>query len=141
VTRDERGPGLRRILGGLAVATFVLSSAGCTSDGEIQHPAPLYGDVPIQYPIQLWDQDQEGETLLRVRVTDTGTVDSVVVEKSSGYAAFDSAAVAGAKKLQFSPARRKGKRIRVWAEVPVNFSKKPRPDTLPPLPDTLPALH
>ncbi len=133
MTRDDRGVGLRRILGGLAVASWVMSSAACTSDGEIQQPAPLYGDVPIEYPLQLWDQDQEGQTLLRVRVTETGAVDSVVVEQSSGYAAFDSAAVAGAREIRFRPARRKGKRIEVWAEVPVHFSKKPRPDTLPPL--------
>jgi TonB family protein len=49
---------------------------------------------------------------------------------SSGYASFDSAAVAGARRLRFTPARRDGERIAVWAEVPVYFSKRPRPDTL-----------
>ena len=86
--------------------------------------------MPIDYPLQLWDQDMEGETLLRVRVTDTGQVDSVEVAESSGQPAFDSAAVHGAKDLRFRPARRRGKRIEVWAKVPVHFSKKPRPDTL-----------
>jgi hypothetical protein len=38
--------------------------------------------------------------------------------------------VAGARALRFTPARRDGKRIPVWAEVPVHFSKRPRPDTL-----------
>jgi TonB family protein len=103
---------------------------GCGGEGQIQQPAPLYGEVPIEYPLQLWDQDREGETLLRVRVTDTGTVDSIEVLQSSGYAAFDSAAVAGARKMRFNPARRNGKRIEVWAKVPVHFSKRPRPDTL-----------
>ncbi len=131
MTHDYRGASLRRIVGALALTVLAVASAACASDGDIQQPSPLYGQVPIEYPLQLWDQDREGETLLRVRVTDMGTVDSVVVEKSSGYAAFDSAAVAGAKALRFRPARRNGKRIRVWAEVPVDFSKKPRPDTLP----------
>jgi TonB family protein len=103
--------------------------AACASDQEIERPAPLYGDVPIDYPIELWDQDIEGQTLLRVRVTETGQVDSVVVLESSGQGAFDSAAIAGARDLRFRPARRKGKRIVVWAEVPVHFSKRPRPDT------------
>lgn len=103
---------------------------GCGGEGQIRQPAPLYGEVPIEYPLQLWDQNREGETLLRVRVTDTGTVDSIEVLKSSGYAAFDSAAVAGARKMRFDPARRNGKRIEVWAKVPVHFSKRPRPDTL-----------
>ena len=50
-------------------------------------------------------------------------------EKSS-LKAFDSAAIAGASDLRFTPARRDGKRIEVWAQVPVRFSKRPRPDTL-----------
>lgn len=111
--------------------TFLLVAlGGCAGDGEIQQPTPMYGSTPIEYPLQLWDQDMEGETILRVRVTETGAVDSVEVSVSSGHAAFDSAAVAGARALRFNPARRKGERIRVWAEVPVRFSKKPRPDTV-----------
>ena len=102
----------------------------CGGEGEIEQPSPLYGEVPIDYPLQLWDQDMEGETLLRVRVTDTGQVDSVEVLESSGHAAFDSAAADGARELRFRPARRGGKRIQVWAKVPVHFSKRPRPDTL-----------
>ena len=100
--------------------------AACAGDREIDQPAPL-GEVPIVYPLSLWDQGIEGETLLRVRVTDVGQVDSVEVVESSGHAAFDSAAIAGARELRFEPARQDGKRIRVWARVPVHFSKRPRP--------------
>lgn len=118
------------VLGGFALLAASLGLQGCAADGEIDQPSPLYGDMPIEYPLRLWDQDMEGETLLRVRVTDTGAVDSVEVVESSGHPAFDSAAVDGARDLRFSPARKDGKRIEVWAEVPVHFSKRPRPDTL-----------
>jgi TonB family protein len=118
----------RRTLPGLLALTALALSA-CAPDQEIERPAPLYGEVPIDYPLELWDQDVEGETLLRVRVTDTGRVDSVQVVESSGHPAFDSAAIAGARDLRFRPARRDGKRIEVWAQVPVHFSKRPRPDT------------
>jgi protein TonB len=111
----------------LGLAALALSA--CTSDQQIERPAPLYGEVPIDYPIELWDQDVEGQTLLRVRVTDMGRVDSIQVLESSGHPAFDSAAIAGARDLRFRPARRDGKRIEVWAQVPVQFSKRPRPDT------------
>lgn len=110
--------------------TTVVAAFACGGEGEIEQPAPLYGDMPIDYPLQLWDQDMEGLTMLRVRVNDTGGVDSVEVLESSGHPAFDSAAVVGAKDLRFRPARRNGKRIEVWAKVPVHFSKKPRPDTV-----------
>jgi TonB family protein len=89
----------------------------------MEPPTPLYGDVPIEYPLQLWDADVEGETLLRVRVTEMGTVDSVEGLEASGYPAFDSAAVRGALQLRYSPARRGGERLTVWAEVPIQFTK------------------
>jgi len=114
---------------GLAVC-FLIAAGACGDEVQIEQPRPLFGEVPIEYPLHMWDEDMEGETLLRVRVTDTGAVDSVEVVESSGYAAFDSAATAGAHALRFTPARREGKRIAVWAEVPVYFSKRPRPDSL-----------
>jgi TonB family protein len=103
------------LCGGVAVIA-------CAGDGDIEQPRPLFAEVPIEYPLHMWDQDMEGETLLRVRVGE--------VVESSGYASFDSAAVEGAQRLRFEPARKGGKRIEVWAEVPVHFSKRPRPDTL-----------
>jgi TonB family protein len=111
----------------LAAMTFGLSAMACGGDREVEQPTPLFNDVPIVYPLAMWDQDIEGETLLRVRVTDTGAVDSVEVVESSGYETFDSAAIAGARDLRFQPARRDGKRIEVWARVPVQFSKRPQP--------------
>ena len=101
--------------------------SGCSGDQEIDSPSPLSASVPIDYPLDLWDQGIEGSSMLKVRVTDMGNVDSVVVVESSGYDAFDSSAVRGARTLRFSPARQGDKRIEVWAHVPVHFSKKPRP--------------
>jgi TonB family protein len=118
----RRSPGGTRTLLAFAAA----AGLGCAGDQEIERPAPLYGQTPIEYPLELWDRDVEGRTLLRVRVTDVGRVDSVVVLESSGHDAFDSAAIAGARDLRFTPARRNGKRIEVWAQVPVHFSKNPR---------------
>jgi len=112
--------GLRTLL-----ALFAAVSSGCVGDQDIERPAPLYGGVPIEYPIELWDRDIEGLTVLKVRVTDLGRVDSVEVLESSGHDAFDSAATTGAWDLQFTPARKNGKRIEVWAQVPVHFSKRP----------------
>ena len=96
---------------------------GCRGSGDVEDPIPLYGEIPIEYPMDLWDADVEGEIMLRVRVTDTGTVDSVEVLEGSGYPALDSAAVRGARQLQYRPARRDGRRISVWAKVPVHFTK------------------
>jgi TonB family protein len=105
------------------VGILALSLAACGGEEDMEQPTPLYGEVPIEYPLDLWDADVEGETTLRVRVTELGAVDSVEVVQGSGYPAFDSAAVRGAYQLRYSPARRKGQRIVVWAKVPVQFTK------------------
>ena len=88
-----------------ALLLLLALSLGCAGDQEIELPAPLYGPLTIDYPLELWDQDVEGRTLLRVRVTDLGGVDSVEVLESSGQRAFDAAAIAGARGLRFTPAR------------------------------------
>jgi TonB family protein len=122
--RSVSSQGLPRVvalLPGLLALSVLLM--GCGGEGEVEDPTPLYGEVPIEYPLDLWDADVEGQTLLRVRVTETGAVDSVEVLEASGYPAFDSAAVRGALQLRYDPARRKGSRITVWARVPVHFTK------------------
>lgn len=120
------GPGrAARFLPALLVA---LLGSGCGAEA-VERPTPLFEEVPIDYPLELWDRDVEGRTLLRVRVDTAGRVDSLEVLESSGYPAFDSAALEGAQDLRFRPARRGGERIPVWARVPVHFSKEPRPDS------------
>lgn len=106
---------------------LALGSVACGGDGPIERPTPLSGAMGIEYPLSLWDQGIEGECVLKVRVNDLGIVDSVVVLASSGYPAFDSAAIQGARGIRFRPARRGGKRIDVWAQVPVRFSRNPKP--------------
>ena len=127
--RAARGARQRRAAAAFATPVLLLLAA-CADDTEIEQPTPLFGEVPIEYPLELWDQDMEGSTILRVRVNDVGVVDSVEIAQTSGHARFDSAAVAGARDLRFTPARKGGERITVWAEVPVTFSKRPRPDSL-----------
>ena len=112
------------------VLMVCVATAACVGDDEIERPRYLSGEVPIEYPLHMWDQDIEGETILLVRVGVTGAVDSVRVVESSGHLAFDSAAVEGARHLQFSSASQDGKQIEVWAQVPVRFSKSARPDSL-----------
>lgn len=129
------GAAWRAVLVG-AVAAFAWA---CAEPGEIEPPRQL-GEIPVEYPIDLWDQGMEGETLLRVLVTETGGVDSVEVVQGAGHALFDSAAVTGARQMRFTPARRDdGRRIEAWTDLPVSFSMRPRTDTLGiGLPESLP---
>ena len=104
-----------------------LALLGCSADRGIERPRPLFSESPVEYPLTLWNQGVEGSTLVRVLVNETGGVDSVVVVESSGRPAFDAAAVEGAKAMSFEPATKDGEPLRVWARVPVHFSKKSGP--------------
>ncbi|MBI4410543.1 MAG: energy transducer TonB [Gemmatimonadetes bacterium] len=109
---------------GLPVALALAAAlAACGNDTPVQQPVAVYGASPFEYPVGLWDEGVEGETVLLIRITDVGAVDSAIVDRSSGYAEFDSAAVAGAHKLRFLPARRGDRRIQTWAKLPVRFTK------------------
>jgi TonB family protein len=115
----------RRLSRLLVLWMFLALAAGCQREVEIEQPVPLYGEDPIEYPVALWDRGVEGETLLRLLVSETGIVDSVEVARSSGHAGLDSAAVNGARTMSFQPGRKNGKRVRMWATLPVRFSTRP----------------
>lgn len=96
----------------------------CGSDEPIEAPRPLTAESPFEFPLVLWDEGIEGETLLMVHVTTLGEVDSTYIKESSGYAEFDSAAVAGARSLRFAPGRKGDKRIDRWVGLPVKFTRE-----------------
>lgn len=112
-----------------ALALGAMAALGCGGDAKIEKPTPLFARSPVEYPLELWDQDVEGSTLVRVLVNEEGGVDSAMVMESSGHSALDSAAVHGALSMEFDPATKEGEPLRVWARVPVHFSKDAQPAT------------
>ncbi len=104
-----------------------MTAPGCGGDANIEKPTPLFTESPVEYPLELWEQNIEGSALVRVLVNEEGGVDSAMVMESSGHSELDSAAVQGALSMEFDPATRQGEPLRVWARVPVQFSKETRP--------------
>lgn len=86
-------------------------------------PVPMPEPSPIEYPVALWDRGVQGETEILIHVDERGDVDSVLVSKGSGYAEFDSAALAGARRLRFTPGRRGERRVAMWTRIPVRFAR------------------
>jgi TonB family protein len=86
-------------------------------------PVALNGDNPIPYPPALLAQKLDGTVVLRLFVNERGLLipDSTRVAESSGYPAFDSAAVAGAARLRFAPALRDGGPVAAAFLQPVHF--------------------
>jgi protein TonB len=98
---------------------------GCAQEPRepIEPPQVLTDSIPFVYPLELWDHNISGQAILLLRVNVTGQVDSVMLDTSSGYAEFDSAAVQGAHRLRFIAARQGDRRIPMWTKVPVRFSR------------------
>ena len=111
------------VLGGLRVGV---------SGGSFHVPVLRSERLPIRYPAEAWRERVGGETRLRIHITEEGTVDSAYVVTSSGHAALDSAALAGARQLQYRPARRGEEPVAVWAVLPVRYPmpEKVDPDSL-----------
>ncbi len=86
-------------------------------------PVALNAESPIEYPRQLFEQGIEGSVLLQLYVDSTGVMipDSSRVFETSGYPALDSAALAGAADLKYSPALRNGKHVAAAFLQPVEF--------------------
>jgi TonB family protein len=86
-------------------------------------PVAINPVSPVRYPSALLEQGIEGQVLLRLYVDSAGSVipDSTRIEESSGYPAFDSAAMAGSPDLRFSPALHQGRPIAAPFIQPVQF--------------------
>ncbi len=105
----------------LLCAVLAVPLAACGEEEPVTQPEVISVESPFRFPVSLWDEAVQGETVVMVHVTDTGGVDSVYVLEPSGHAAFDSAAVSGAYELKFAPGRRGDRRIAAWARLPVRF--------------------
>jgi TonB family protein len=90
------------------------------------------GRLPFRYPGSLYAQRLQGNVTLRIYVDARGRTvpDSTQIEESSGHAAFDSAALAGARDLQFVPAKLHGEAIGMTILFPVYF-RHPEAQALP----------
>src|SRR6266850_5567606 len=92
---------------------------------ESEAPVALNPDVPIAYPAALFEQNIEGEVVLRLFTDSTGRLipESTRVAESSNYPALDSAALAGSAKLRFAPAKRHGVAVATTFLQPVEFQR------------------
>jgi len=79
---------------------------GAPASQADQPPVAVNPVSPVEYPRALLAQRIEGRVLLRLYADSAGTIipDSSRVAESSGYPALDSAALAAAPRLRFSPA-------------------------------------
>jgi TonB family protein len=97
-----------------------------------ERPAMVNSAPPFHYPVALYARKLQGNVTLHLVVDANGkaVTDSTRVEETSGYPAFDSAAIAGARELRFIPAKLRGEPMAMTILFPVYF----RHPEAPPLP-------
>jgi TonB family protein len=103
----------------------LLFCLGCAEPPEvpIEPPQAMSDSMPFVYPVELWDHKISGQTIVLIRVSELGSVDSVMVATTSGYEEFDSAAVQGARTMKFTPGRQGERRVPMWTKMPVRFAR------------------
>jgi TonB family protein len=86
-------------------------------------PVAINSVSPVHYPAPLLEQGIEGRVLLQLYVDSSGVLnrDSTRIAESSGYPALDSAALAAAPELRFSPALLRGRPVAAQFLQPVQF--------------------
>jgi protein TonB len=109
------------------------------SPGEVARAAPKGDTAPAEkitppvftaaylrnpqpvYPLSARRRGEQGTVLLKVLVTREGAAAAVDVEKTSGHAALDQAALEAVRKWRFAPARRGAEPIASSVLVPIVF--------------------
>jgi len=64
---------------------------------------------------------ETGTVMLKVQVSPSGQAESVAVNRSSGYARLDQAAINAVKRWRFIPAKQDNQPIAAWVLVPLVF--------------------
>ncbi len=84
--------------------------------------ADYLSNPPPEYPMLSRRLGEEGQVLLRVRVSAEGLPLAVEVKRSSGFQRLDEAARAAVKRWKFVPARRGEEPVAAWVLIPISFT-------------------
>ncbi|MDG4596393.1 MAG: energy transducer TonB [Candidatus Contendobacter sp.] len=89
-------------------------------DAGDSQPTPAYQPKPT-YPAFARRLGHEGRVVIRIQVLSSGAVAAASIERSSGYAVLDEAALATIKRWRFRPAQRAGQPVDATLNVPITF--------------------
>ncbi len=88
---------------------------------ELRNAGEVARALARLYPPALRDAGIGGTTLVWFHIDVNGRVVETRLRESSGYEAFDRAALEVAGRMRFSPAYNRDQRVPVWVSIPVTF--------------------
>jgi len=101
----------------------ILDFSGQLYTDGVAPPALKEYETPF-YPKFLREREIEGKVMLDVLLNRNGLVEKIKIYKSSGYDAFDEAAIQSVLEWRFKPAVKAGKNMASRVIIPVNFQIK-----------------
>jgi TonB family protein len=111
----------------IVIAGFILFVSFPSAAQNPPLPAECMGGEPVEpkppaYPPALAGKQVSGKVTLVVAHDDCGRATDVVVERSSGEAELDAAAIEAAHSWRFSPYDQEGKRTAGKVRIPIDFN-------------------
>jgi len=105
-----------------AVATTAVTPAVAVIETtEPDYKAAYLNNPPPAYPMVARRMGLQGRVMLSVEVLANGLCGQINIQKSSGYAMLDNAALETVKSWHFIPARQGGQKVDKWFMIPVQY--------------------
>jgi TonB family protein len=89
---------------------------------DVKNRVEVVEALEAEYPPLLRDAGIGGMVLVWFFVDESGQVQKVQINESSGHQALDEAALRVGAKIEFTPALNKDKRVPVWISLPITFT-------------------
>lgn len=112
---EHRAPTLEARAGKTSAEPLVAPSFNASN---LHNPAP-------GYPIVARRNGEQGTVTIKVLVARDGAPANVSVDKTSGYARLDNAALETVRSWRFAPARQGAQPVEAWVLVPIVFRLEP----------------
>ncbi|MBI3676590.1 MAG: energy transducer TonB [Proteobacteria bacterium] len=104
---------------------FAALWAGAASADDASYEPPKVDrsklTPPPTYPPAAQWSGEQGTTTIKLRITSSGRAVRLGVERSSGFADLDNAAVAAVLEWHYLPAMRNGESVSDWMTIDINF--------------------
>lgn len=95
-----------------------------TRSTDADYKAAYLNNPTPAYPLLAIRQGAQGQVLLLVEVLTDGRAGRIDLEKSSGHAALDAAAINAVRAWRFTPARKDGLLAAQTVSIPIQFNLK-----------------
>ncbi|MCP4989414.1 MAG: energy transducer TonB [Colwellia sp.] len=108
----------------VASASKVTDKSGLKDTPVVLEHPPLFKKPrpPLDYPNKARKRGYQGITHVLISLDAAGSVETVILVRSSGHKILDRAALKNVAKWQFHPVKHNGQLVKAQFEVPINFA-------------------